>query len=362
MSSFSGSSTTLQTLCEVSLEACDALKPMICSFYAAMNDETSKQKADASIFTIADGLVQHMLVEHLFAGRFKAVVGEEECAVNISTRPFTVDDLVVPDEFCTIVEAAAERMRALALRLPPTGACADLSVFVDPIDGTREFSTGLGEQSSVCIGFADAAGRPVAGLVYRPVPSPATWAAGARAEGFAAQRLERAEPASAQGLLTSNGGISSFLSGLLAEGLQRVPSGGAGNKMLLLLEGKGAAYIQDRGVSRWDTCGAQAVLEAHGGALCKLSSFLQGGAAGYTYLASDLNLDFEPGAATLTPFNAADKGAVVKGAPPVPALEAVQVKPYANLCGLVALAAGSDPQAWRERCLRTAADSAPAYD
>jgi hypothetical protein len=31
----------------------------------------------------------------------------------------------------------------------------------------------------------------------------------------------------------------------------RVPSGGAGNKMLMLLEGKGAAYIQDRGVSRW---------------------------------------------------------------------------------------------------------------
>ena len=34
-------------------------------------------------------------------------------------------------------------------------------------------------------------------------------------------------------------------------GFDRVPSGGAGNKMLMLLEGKGAAYIQDRGVSRW---------------------------------------------------------------------------------------------------------------
>jgi 3'-phosphoadenosine 5'-phosphosulfate (PAPS) 3'-phosphatase len=36
-----------------------------------------------------------------------------------------------------------------------------------------------------------------------------------------------------------------------------VPSGGAGNKMMMLLEGKGCVYIQDRGVSRWDTCGAQ---------------------------------------------------------------------------------------------------------
>jgi len=29
-------------------------------------------------------------------------------------------------------------------------------------------------------------------------------------------------------------------------GYERVPSGGAGNKMLMLLEGRGSAYIQDR--------------------------------------------------------------------------------------------------------------------
>ena len=46
--------------------------------------------------------------------------------------------------------------------------------------------------------------------------------------------------------------ISPFIVALIKElGYDRVPSGGAGNKMLMLLEGKGAAYIQDRGVSRW---------------------------------------------------------------------------------------------------------------
>jgi hypothetical protein len=33
--------------------------------------------------------------------------------------------------------------------------------------------------------------------------------------------------------------------------------------MMMLLEGKGAVYIQDRGVSRWDTCGAQAVISVY---------------------------------------------------------------------------------------------------
>lgn len=122
-------------------------------------------------------------------------------------------------------------------------------------------------------------------------------------------------------------------------GFQRVPSGGAGNKMLMLLEGKGGCYIQDRGVSRWDTCGAQAVIEAHGGRLCKLSSFIakEGALENYTYLKSATNLDFVPGLASLTPYNTTDKSLVKKGEVCI-ADSVDKVKAYSNLCGLFALA------------------------
>ena len=115
-------------------------------------------------------------------------------------------------------------------------------------------------------------------------------------------------------------------------GYDRVPSGGAGNKMLMLLEGKGGCYIQDRGVSRWDTCGAQAVIEAHGGKLAKLTPFISKGGAleSYTYLRSEHNLDFEPGTAALTPYNAANKASVRKGEV-VLANSVEQVRPYSNL-------------------------------
>ena len=43
------------------------------------------------------------------------------------------------------------------------GPYKDLTVFIDPIDGTREFSTGKGTQCSICIGFASSDGLPVAG-------------------------------------------------------------------------------------------------------------------------------------------------------------------------------------------------------
>ena len=82
---------------------------MIVQFYSAINSDTSILKADKSVFTIADGTVQHLLVDHLFSGnKFLNIVGEEECQVNLLTKPYTVDNLVIPDEFSSVVEKARE--------------------------------------------------------------------------------------------------------------------------------------------------------------------------------------------------------------------------------------------------------------
>ena len=110
------------------------------------------------------------------------------------------------------------------------------------------------------------------------------------------------------------------------------PTGGAGNKFLRLLEDPDELYIQDRGLSRWDTCAAQGVLEAHGGAVVKLSAFeRRGELEPYTYRRGERNADFEPGLALLTRYNARD-AAAVDGAATATAVE--QLKPHANTCGL----------------------------
>ena len=360
------SKTSLSTLCVVSRRACDVMTPVISSFYTAINSNTSKLKADASVFTIADGIVQHLLINHLFAGsKFRDVVGEEDgCLVNITKRPFTVDNLTVPEEFNEAIETVVTSINSLATEINSQDY-KDITIFIDPIDGTREFSTNLGEQCSVCIGFSCIAGIPVAGLVYRPLTYPPTWAAGASSEQFTASNLDMATIPNTRGLLTSNGGISSFVAKLIEElDYERVPAGGAGNKMLMLLEGKGTAYIQDRGVSRWDTSGAQAVIEAYGGKLSKLTTFMNSKElASYTYLKSDVNLDFEPGVANLTPFNCADKGSIKKGeVRSATHVEAVQ--PYSNLCGLIAVGNSAVPQldTIYEATLRASKLAPPSFD
>ena len=47
-----------------------------------------------------------------------------------------------------------------------------VTAFIDKIDKTREFATQHGEQCTICVGFAAMqTGRPVAGILYRPLSS-----------------------------------------------------------------------------------------------------------------------------------------------------------------------------------------------
>jgi hypothetical protein len=141
--------TPLTDLCHIGKEACDAVTPMLLAFYEKIADQrhggSSKLKADATYFTIADGIVQHMMIEYLFKGKFGQIVGEEdESVINIQTKPFTVDDLQVPEEFNAIVESTLAKVTALAGRIDGA-AFKEMTAFVDPIDGTREFATARGE-------------------------------------------------------------------------------------------------------------------------------------------------------------------------------------------------------------------------
>ena len=83
---------SLTTLCEISKEACDAVEPMLKAFYAKITSgdagDATKKKADATFFTIADGILQNMFVEHLFAGsKFYELVGEEDGSkINLGAR------------------------------------------------------------------------------------------------------------------------------------------------------------------------------------------------------------------------------------------------------------------------------------
>ena len=79
---------------------------------------------------------------------------EDESVINILEKPYSVDDLVVPDEFNSIIAATLKEIDQLATRIDPN-LYKTMTVFVDPIDGTREFATAQGEYVTILIGYND---------------------------------------------------------------------------------------------------------------------------------------------------------------------------------------------------------------
>ena len=322
------------------------MQPFINRIYNDTSKSLFKIKADKSAVTLADTIVQSCL-RKLLTPYVETFIGEEQIEYDfehhrtLEEEPTVVNDKVLQNEITDALR------RILSLKSKPASDIRPLNLIaiVDPIDGTSEFTKKKGHESTICIGFAKIDIKtkryvPEAGFIFRPIYrfEQPEYAIGCRSEHFAQQSLfkERtnANASHGVGFLTSNGQISPFLQALISKGYTQVCSGGCGNKTLMLLEGKGNIYLQDRGVSRWDTCAAQAILEANGGVLCKLTDFIDRYLINsYDYAKSDLNLDANP-LALFGRMNVREEN-THESTPIGQQIE--RVKPYSNICGIVAV-------------------------
>jgi 3'(2'), 5'-bisphosphate nucleotidase len=150
--------------------------------------------------------------------------------------------------------------------------------FVDPLDGTREFTQRIGE-FAVMIGLA-VAGRATLGVVVMPAVGEAIAgrvSASAFAEDQAGARRPLAvssvsDPERAR-IVVSRSHRPPLLDPLIARlrvgGV--IPCGSVGVKVARLVLGEADLYVHDGGGAKlWDTCAPEAVLSAAGGRLTNL--------------------------------------------------------------------------------------------
>ncbi|GAB1285835.1 3'(2'),5'-bisphosphate nucleotidase 1 [Apodemus speciosus] len=166
-----------------------------------------------------------------------------------------------------------------------------LVVWVDPLDGTKEYTEGLLDNVTVLIGIAYE-GKAIAGIINQPyynyqndekeklrehrneaeagpdaVLGRTIWGVlGLGAFGF---QLKEA-PAGKHIITTtrSHGSklVTDCVSAMSPDAVLRV--GGAGNKIIQLIEGKASAYVfASPGCKKWDTCAPEVILHAVGGKL-----------------------------------------------------------------------------------------------
>lgn len=228
--------------------------------------------------TEADRLAQRMIVANL-SRKFPAsfIVGEEQLEEDKQAdEKLLIDDydqeilkLNLPNDYNDIQEN-------------------DLTIWIDPLDGTTEFVKGLLEHVTVLIGISYK-GRSVAGVIHQPFHGYGIDSVSTHGEEMLARVSELkgrtmwglvglgcfgVEPKSLpedKFIITttashSNANVEESIASLKPDQVLKV--GGAGHKVLLVLEGKAHAFVfTSNGCKRWDTSAPEALLRAAGGRL-----------------------------------------------------------------------------------------------
>ncbi|EDQ92968.1 uncharacterized protein MONBRDRAFT_22257 [Monosiga brevicollis MX1] len=220
--------------------------------------------------TMADRRAQTLIVGSLQqAWPELQIVGEEE---GIITSPDDPKDLVqVPSTEHPDLEGKpwpAELAKPVDMQR--------VTVFVDPLDATREFTRRVYEAVTVLIGIC-LDGQPVAGVIGQPfktsrvgeasVDSPGRIIYGAVGLGVYGHDPAPSMPTDAQRLRVAitasrlDGELQAALDALQPDTILR--AGGTGNKMLLVLENQADLYLTTgAGTKRWDTAPGEAMFRA----------------------------------------------------------------------------------------------------
>eukprot|EP01134_Creolimax_fragrantissima_P003459 CFRG3459T1 len=148
----------------------------------------------------------------------------------------------------------------------------EVVVWIDPLDGTKEFTQGVLSAVTVLVGIA-VNGNAIAGVVHQPFykqientyQGRSLWGVvGLGAYGY----THTTRASDGMVISTTRSHPSKELEEAVAE-LQAanvIKVGGAGNKVIQLLEGFSDAYVfPTPGTKKWDTCAPEAILRAAGG-------------------------------------------------------------------------------------------------
>lgn len=217
--------------------------------------------------TEADRIAQRMIVASLSKKFPKCtIVGEEDLAEDKDADAKLIVDSVdesimklnIPDEYKSLKED-------------------DLTIWVDPLDGTTEFVKGLIEHVTVLIGIS-VKGQSVAGVVHQPFyklnvdsgpeksyTGRTIWAlVGLGCYGIVSKPLPEDKLVVTTTASHGNKNIEESLEALKPDQILKV--GGAGHKVLLVIEGRAHSYVfTSNGCKRWDTSAPEAILKSLGG-------------------------------------------------------------------------------------------------
>uniref|UniRef100_A0AAR2KVW7 3'(2'),5'-bisphosphate nucleotidase 1 n=1 Tax=Pygocentrus nattereri TaxID=42514 RepID=A0AAR2KVW7_PYGNA len=213
--------------------------------------------------TLADRLVQKSICASLSKSFPKiTIIGEEDLPSEAAE-----EDLIETGMYDVILRKPCPEKYSILKE-------EELVVWVDPLDGTKEYTEGLLDHVTVLIGIAYR-GKAIAGVINQPFYNyqmgadvtlgRTLWGMlGLGAFGFQLQDVPDGKRIVTTTRSHSNKLVIDAVQAMEPHDVIRV--GGAGNKIIQLVEGKASAYVfASPGCKKWDTCAPEAILHAVGG-------------------------------------------------------------------------------------------------
>ncbi|XP_031840355.1 putative inositol monophosphatase 3 [Nomia melanderi] len=152
----------------------------------------------------------------------------------------------------------------------------DITVWIDPLDATKEFTENLLRYvtTMVCVAVK---GKPIIGVIYKPFEtkqnSSLFWSWTNHAVSRNLQVLPKADEERTPVLIVSRahaGQVHNVTKIAFGNGVDIISAAGAGYKFLEVISGNATAYVHITTIKKWDICAGTAILTSLGGTITQL--------------------------------------------------------------------------------------------
>ncbi|XP_061747461.1 inositol monophosphatase 3 [Nerophis ophidion] len=153
-----------------------------------------------------------------------------------------------------------------------------VTVWIDPLDATQEYTENLVKYvtTMVCVAVD---GRPVIGVIHQPFTGFTAWALVHHGSNMSPRSAYSVSPPKVIVSRSHSGKVKSYIRNAFGNGTTIVEAGGAGYKVLSLLQmpagdqddvDQADVYVHITFIKKWDICAGAALLTAMGGHMTSL--------------------------------------------------------------------------------------------
>ncbi|XP_026887674.2 inositol monophosphatase 3 [Electrophorus electricus] len=150
-----------------------------------------------------------------------------------------------------------------------------VTVWIDPLDATQEYTENLRKYvtTMVCVAVN---GDPVVGVIHKPFTGYTAWGMVGQGANVGPRGSYNANNPKVIVSRSHSGKVKGFIQQAFGNNTEIIPAGGAGYKVLALLDPsddeyeKADMYVHVTYIKKWDICAGNAILKALGGHMTTL--------------------------------------------------------------------------------------------